>query len=444
MNSIKPKIIFSIFTTLLVCILYTLTVHAQEFPVLAGLFSNKQIEVVATVPSPQFSPVPIWTLSGKIFEANNLLKGVELKVGNKNIEYKESRFAYVNGKLVSSSKSFKEPEKEIALAVLNTETGEVNVIKVIKRGGELIAPVGLNIDVLQRPNGIRWNGRNTAYRINTPERGVVIANVYPNETDTKVAKKKNGKTTYTTQRTIRYDLYSPYSPDLHNSELIKLGEEYTNNIIKKAFDDLRVSGVKSRAIPNTLVADIFASRSYYFSHIPLLEQTDLTEFQIDPKNTVERAKILIGANQDQAFNITCNSSSACGWLQFTPNTYKVIAKSYPVAKLITDFKSGASDHVNSMKAAILLYDENLKGLMSSSGKQVLTDPRLEEYLAASYNGAPRHAYASLKAAILGGIKDWIDAVGPKKTGLRTETKGYLVKLRYLQEYDSPSLTTIAQ
>ncbi|MEK9157935.1 MAG: hypothetical protein AAB638_01990 [Patescibacteria group bacterium] len=444
-RNIKYKLFFSIVLGLSVLVVYALRVSAQELPILANIFSNKEIRVVAIVSaSPSPSPTPLWTMPEKIIQAQNLLKNMELKVGNTQIEYKESRFSAVGDKLVSSSKSFKEPEKEIALAVLDTATGEIKVIKIIKRGGDLIPPKGWSIDVLQRPNGIRWNGRNTAFQVNIPEHQVVIADVYPNETDTKVAQKKNGKTIYVTQRTIRYDLYSPYSPDLHSSELVKSGEDYTNTIIKKAFDDLRLAGVKSRAMSGTLVADLFASRSYFFKHIPLLEQTDLTEFQIDPKNTIDRANVLIGANQDQAFNITCNSSSACGWLQFTPNTYKTIVKYYPAAKLIKDFKNGASDHVNSMKAAILLYDENLKGLFRTSGQQILSDPKLEEYLAASYNGAPRHAYASLKAAILGGIKDWIDAVGPQKAGLRTETKGYLVKLRYLQQQDNPSLTSISK
>jgi len=49
-------------------------------------------------------------------------------------------------------------------------------------------------------------------------------------------------------------------------------------------------------------------------------------------------------------------------------------------ELIKDFKTGAADHLNSMKSAILLYDENLKGLIKINGQKVLTDPKLEEYL----------------------------------------------------------------
>lgn len=405
-----------------------------------GLFSNRQIIVTPTPVATSLPiPTPIWTMTQKIAEAKNLLKDVVLTVGDKPISYAETRYTLVKGKLAPTVKNFKEPEKQIALAVLDTSSGRIQIMTIIKRGAELIAPTGWNIDILQRPNGIIWNGWNTAYKINVPAHSVVIANVYPNETDTKIAQKIKGKTVYVTKRTIRYQFYSPYSPDLHSSDLIKSGVDYTNTVITKAFDDLRMAGVKSRAISGKLVADVFLSRSDFFARIPILEQTDLTEFQIDPQNTVERVQVIIGTNQDQAFNITCNSSSACGWLQFTPNTYSAIVKNYPSAKLIKDFKIGAADHANSMKAAILLYDENLRGLMLSRGQKIINDPNLEEYLASSYNGAPRWVYKTLAASILSGIQDWVNALTSKTGGLKDETKGYVVKLRYLRQHLPSSL-----
>ncbi|MEK7217555.1 MAG: hypothetical protein AAB640_00765 [Patescibacteria group bacterium] len=428
--------------------IYALGAQAQSISSIVNLFSKKQIEIVIASPVATSTPVP-WTIAQKIIEAKNLLKDVVLTVGEKPIAYTETRYMLVNGKLAPTIKSFKEPEKQIALAVLNTSSGQIQIVTIIKRGVELVAPAGFNIDILRRPNGIIWNGWNTAYKVNSPAHSVVIANVYPNETDTKVAVPAGGgsasggkgKTGYITQRTIKYQLYAPYSPDLHSFDLVKSGQDYTDAVIIKAFSDLRVAGVKSRAISSMLVADVFASHSEFFSRIPLLEQTDLTEFQIDPQNTIERAQVIIGANQDQAFSMTCNSSSACGWLQFTPKTYTNIVKNYPSAKLIKDFKIGAADHLNSMKSAILLYDENLKGLIRTNGQKVLTDPKLEEYLAASYNGSPSRATKSLAASILASIEDWINALNSKKGGLASETLGYMVKLRYLQQYMSSSLAT---
>ena len=429
---------------------YALKAQAQSISSIVNLFSKKQVEIVIASPSTTPTPVP-WTIAQKITEAKELLKDVTLMVGNKPISYTETRYTSVKGKLAPTVKNFKEPEKQIALAVLDTLSGQVQIVTIIKRGAELIVPTGpdapggvnWNISILQRPTGIIWNGWNTAFKINVPAHKVVIANVYPNETDTQVAKKVKGKTVYVIQRTVKYQLYAPYSPDLHSSDLVKSGQDYTNEVIAKAFSDLRLAGVKSRAISGALVADVFASHSEFFARIPLLEQTDLTEFQIDPQNTVERAQVIIGANQEQAFNLTCNSSSACGWLQFTPGTYAAIVRFYPAAKLIKDFKTGAADHANSMKTAILLYDENLKGLIKAHGQKMIGDPNLEEYLASSYNGAPRWVYKTLQASILSGIQDWINALTSKTGGLKDETKGYLVKLRYLQQRTSSSLTAIS-
>ncbi|OGM97452.1 MAG: hypothetical protein A2735_01835 [Candidatus Yanofskybacteria bacterium RIFCSPHIGHO2_01_FULL_41_21] len=441
----NTKLLLGVLIVGVIIVVGSFNVYAQNIPILMGLFSPRQIIVTPTpVITATPIPTPVWTVSQKITEAKELLRNTTLTVGNKPIAYTETRYTSVKGKLALTVKSFKEPEKEIALAILNISSGEIKIVTIIKRGAELIAPSGFNINILRRPNGIIWNGWNTAYKVNIPTDSVVIANVYPNETDTTVAKKVKGRTVYSTQRTIKYQLYSPYSPDLHSSDLVKSGIDYTNTVISKAFDDLRVANVKSRAISGTLVIDVFKSRSDFFSRIPLLEQTDLTEFQIDPQNTIERAQVIIGANQDQAFNATCNSSSACGWLQFTPRTYANIVKSYPSAKLIKDFKTGAADHLNSMKAAILLYDENLRGLMLAHGKEIVNDPKLEEYLASSYNGAPRWVYKTLTASILGGIQDWVNALTSKTGGLKDETKGYLVKLRWLQEHQSSSLATLSQ
>lgn len=442
MRIIKSKLLLIFLGAVLALSFYVSRADAHGLSLLANIFSKKQIDVVIASSTATPTPVP-WTIAQKITEAQGLLKNITLTVGNKDIAYTETRYTSVNGKLASTTKNFKEPEKQIALAVLDTSSGEIQIITIIKRGAELIAPAGWNINILQRPNGIIWNGWNTAYKINVPSHSIVITNVYPNETDTKIAQKNKGKTIYVTQRTIKYQLYAPYSPDLHSSDLIKSGQEYTDTVIVKAFNDLRIAGVKSHAISGALIADVFASHSEFFARIPLLEQTDLTEFQIDPQNTIERAQVIIGANQEQAFSTTCNSSSACGWLQFTPSTYATVAKDYPSAKLIKDFKTGAADHNNSMKAAILLYDENLRGLINANGKKILADPRLEEYLASSYNGAPRWVYKTLQASILSGIQDWVNALTSKTGGLKDETKGYLVKLRYLQQHPISSLAIIS-
>ncbi len=401
-----------------------------------SFLSGTQVTVVIT-PAPSLSPTPIpWTIKEKIQEAKAVLNGMILKVGITDITYVEDRVSTTS----ITKKTIKEPEKEIALAILNMENGHVSVIKITKRGGEIIAPSDWSISITPRANGIRWNGWNTAYHIDSAPDGagehIVIANLYPDEKNTTVYQKKNGKRVAVVQQSINYRLYSPYSPDLHEPELINAGQQYLRDTITQALAELQSAGVGSISMAGSSVSDVWRDKAAFFGRIPLLEQSDLTEFILDPQTTTERIYTIIGANGDKAFANTCNSSSACGWVQFTPPTYKTIVKTYPAATLIKDFVTGAADHKNSIKAAILLYDYNLKGLIKSNGMKVLQDPKLEEYLAASYNGSPSRANKSLAASIIYAVEDWVDALTSKKGGLASETRGYLVKLRYLQGHSS--------
>ncbi len=415
-----------------VCILIGVIIIRNDASAFS-LGTGAQISVVIT-PTPTPTPV-VWTLHSKIAEAKAMLAGMTLKVGLTDITYTEDRITPAS----ISKKTLKEPEKEIALGILNTDTGEIKIIKITKRGADLIAPSSWSISITPRANGIRWNSWNTAYHVDhgpTSSSYVVIANLYPDEKNTTVATKVKGKKVATVQQTIDYKFYAPYSPDIHKPELINAGQQYLRSMVTQALAELEQAGVGSVAVPGKSVADVWKDHAGFFERIPLLEQSDLTEFVFDPQTTTERIYTIIGANGDGAFANTCNSSSACGWVQFTPPTYKSIAKLYSKAKLIPDFVTGAADHENSIKAAILLYDYNLRGIIKSNGQAVLQDPKLEEYLAASYNGSPSRATKSLASSILNTVEDWINALSSKKGGLADETRGYLVKLRYLQGHTS--------
>lgn len=435
MKKIHQKFFLTISTAAVMVGILAFSSKLPSRSALAQIFADKNITVEAATPTSQ---APAWTITQKITEAAQLLKGAKPGVFGDPITYNEQRFSFSGGVITNHNVQIKEPEKEIALAVLDTQTGQIKTFFIRKSGEDLLTPPGWQINILERPSGITWNGWNTSYKIIQPENYVVIGNVYPDETDTTVRQKKNGRTVYITQRTVAYRYYVPYSPDLNSYDLAGLGQSYIKNVVAQAFADLRTEGVGSQAVSGSSVADVFGSHTDFFERIPLLEQTDLTEFEINPSDTVKRAEIIIGANGTAAFNATCNSVAACGWLQFTPGTYAMIVKAYPTAHLIPDFKAGAADHLNSMKAAILLYDTNLKSLLTTD-PNVLNDQNLEEYLASSYNGSPNHAKATLKAAIISGIEDWINALTSKNGGLKNETVGYLTKLRWLKQNNIPAV-----
>ncbi len=393
----------------------------------AKILSNNIIEIENT-PLP---PSKDWGLVEKMDEKDDLLKALPLNVSTRSLDFYENRITQNGDKISISRKKLTEQNKDIGMKIMNVDNGEIEIIKVSirveKDGIRLISPPGYQIDIVERASGIRWNKWNTLYKISSPANWLVLKNKYPDVTEQtqKVAvKDKAGKKRTISKKfsTVEEFVYSPYSGELHTPELIEAGREYLKSVVASAMADLKVN---SALLPS------------FFARLPILEQTDMTEFNANPQISVDRVLVLIGANKDVAFKKTGSKAGALGWVQFTPTTYKNIRKGYPAANLIADFAIGAADHLNSMKAAILLYDYNLAGLVKKFGNKILDDPKLEEYLAAAYNGKPSRASLSLKASILAGLDDWVDALSSKRGGLANETKGYMTKIRFLQENNLP-------
>lgn len=411
-------------------------VIAIVFISLIGVAINMPLEAqvieVANTPLPPVveSPLPSCSVAEKLKEQNLELKNIPLQVGKEEIIYTERRISTnEQGRISVTQKEFKDPARQIALEILNLKTCETRVIVITKRGAELIASPGYIIDVIERPNGIRWNYWNTQYRIAKPGDFVVIRNKWPDTkiiTESKLVKNKSGKMVRIKQekQVIEEFIYSPYSTELHTGEVVASAKDYLDKLVARAFQVLRERKVYSKSLPKNLVSDVEALKPEYFERLPILEQTDLSEFILDPDQTSERPLVTIGLNGPAAFSKTGSKAGARGLMQYTKPTYDGMRQQYPKAKLIADFEQGTSDHLNSMIAAILLYDYNLRDLIKKFGSNITKDPRLEEYLAAAYNGRPVTAHKSLSESIGAGLSDWISK-------LKSETKGYMLKLRYL-------------
>ncbi len=390
---------------------------------------------------------PPWTIFSKLNEKDDDLAPVSLNVGSQDITFYEDRISRNSqGRTSTVQKKLQEPEKEIALKLLNKATGEVSIIKITKHGAALISPPGYDVQIVKRANGIRWNKWNTEYRVATPANLIVLKNKYP-ETTTKVTKipgkdKKGRKITITKKQKVYEEfIYSPYSEALHTNEFVDKGQQDLKNIVNTAFDQLRTASIKSRFAPDKNIADIWTDsgnlKPQFIERLPLLEQSDTTEFFFEPIKTFERVEVILAANDGLAYSKTCSKKSACGLFQFTdvwhgnkPGTYTSIARAYPEAGLNPDFETGSKDQVNSAKAAILLYDYNIANLVKKYGQGILDDSLLEEYAGAAYNGSPKWVNKSLSASISNALDDW--------TGhLKSETKGYMLKLRYLHEHNLP-------
>ena len=380
-----------------------------------------------------------WNILDKLSEKDDELAKVPVSIGPKEIIYYENRRSFLKtGTESMTRKRLSDKERVLGLKLLNIKTGKIEIIKVsskITSGGvDIVSPDGYKIEIVERMNGIKWNLWNTSYRVMSPENMVVIKNNFPREEKVTTTRIIKGKPKKETRKVIMGFLYVPHSEYFEQKEenkvLIKVGSDYDKYVVTAAFSLLRERGVMSKAFPGELVADLKALSPKFFERLPLLEQGDLTEFMLEPRKTAERALTILGANRENSWKYTCNRADACGWIQFTPGTYSYMRQSYPLAKLMSNFEEGAGNHVNSMMAAILLHDSNLANLVKRYGENIVDDPRLEEYLAASYNGSPRCVWNSLDATLGKSVGDWTKY-------LKTETHGFMFKLRYLVENNLP-------
>ena len=115
--------------------------------------------------------------------------------------------------------------KEIALRIVNLDTGETRDIKVAKIKGALsYASDMFTIDLEGRPSGPMWNGFNTSYLITKPPGWAVIVSKYRQYT----------------QRGVSQDIiYSPYSAALHLPEFVDSGRKHHECDIFEAIEKIK-------------------------------------------------------------------------------------------------------------------------------------------------------------------------------------------------------------
>ena len=322
-------------------------------------------------------------------------------------------------------------EKQIALAVMDTLTGDVFEKRIWIRqddisdlatrrfeGIELELDRGYSPERPVRAEIIWWNSFNSIYRIE-PTHYVVVANKYliPSEIIPGLSE----------DHTSEYAeiIYVPYSKGIHHPQLVTEGEEYLKSVVDRAYKELERDKIMSQADPDKLAIE--SATKDFVKRIIVTEHMDpdlLAVAEDGGKLLAERVYVIIGTNKEMAYYFTSSSANARGIAQFIKSTYDTIVDKYPDAGLIQDFRLGTSTHSNIVKGMVLLFDNNRKYLGNLLNE--INEDEVELALAASYNGSPRWVRESI---ILYG-DDWLkyQDVNPI---LRPETFGYLKKLRSL-------------
>ncbi len=273
---------------------------------------------------------------------------------------------------------------DVTLAVWNSSTNEIHYIEATKNGTKLKfgdAPDAYSISVK------RSNGVNSTYVVDTPER-VVVAVRYPIFTDISTSKK-----------IPKYELhdvvYTPYSDGLHTAEMAVWGKNVLRLEINAAYEALRSTGVRSRAFPDRLMADVVDP--HLVESIAIIEHVGLGALSgPNAEDAMDAFYVTMGGNQDKAYIYARSSAGALGLVQFIPSTYAMMAKRKEL-NLITDFTKGMSDPVNAIKAQIAYLDAILASMPLAVKDMHYVDPaRVDEYLAAAYNTGETRVKRAIK------------------------------------------------
>ncbi|MEK7615872.1 MAG: transglycosylase SLT domain-containing protein [Patescibacteria group bacterium] len=305
--------------------------------------------------------------------------------------------------------------QQVALAILNKQTGEIQEERIwITPGGDLISS--------SLPIRIQWwNSFNTYYEIDDRPELIVVANKFLVE-----------RKYLPEQTTLRLDLdaprskytdmvYAPYSENLHWPDVVDDGKEYINRHAEQAFKELKTAKVQSRSQPGKLVVDVVPKD--LVKTIVLVEHVDpgWLEFSDDGgRALVERALVIIGANQQWAYRYTSSKANAYGLAQFIEPTYDLMVDRYPDAGLIKDHTLGMVDHTNAFKAIALLFDNEAHEIQSKA-----SIPATREMLAAAYNGGPGRVIQAVKSD----GQDWANSdIFPDETSNYVKKYGLIKKL----------------
>ena len=127
----------------------------------------------------------------------------------------------------------------------------------------------------------------------------------------------------------------------------------------------------------------------------MIEQTDDADFVEKGDEAFNEVLNQYGLKRGEAYRYSVSSASAIGPMQFTNRrgngTYALVVRRCPAAKLEPNFERGATDLLNAMKAAICLFDIELKQ-MRPEIRGAYRDNRevLGIFPVAAYNGGPRN------------------------------------------------------
>lgn len=383
------------------------------------------------------SPAPQFIILEKIQEGIELLRKSPL------LDYETKYYTVKKGIKIKTGDLVR---KQIALAILNKNTGEVfeqrvwvkeQDIKNYKKTGVLEFTPAIPDETLDiQPQW--WNSFNTDYAIPDRPELIVVANKYlfPNKYLSGLPEKSNDQYTDI--------IYVPYSKNLHLPEVIKAGKLYLEKNIEQTFIELETAKVRSRLAPGSLITENISKD--FIRNIIIVEHVDPDGFRNatdSGQELSERVLAIIGANQSSAYRYTGSPAGASGLAQFIKSTYKNVVAKYPEAGLIKDYNAGMADHVNAIKAMVLFFDAHKKEITDKINKHEIVKSLgiTEEMLAATYNGGPGKVVRSVNKFGLAWISNQLNIPRVGRI-FRQETINYIKKFQAIKNLNLFANTSV--
>jgi hypothetical protein len=208
--------------------------------------------------------------------------------------------------------------------------------------------------------------------------------------DEALAKRKRWREVVATARPI---VYLPFTQDTLDPRFVDEGIEYLRNTANQAVEELRRAGVRSRAFPGELLADVVPAE--VIMTLAVIEQTDDGDYRRKQALAFEEVLSQYGLKRDDAYRYSVSRAKAIGPMQFTNSrgngTYALVVRSCPGAQLDPDFERGATNILNAMKAAVCLFDIELNQMPAHIRLPYRDNPKvLGIFPVAGYNGGPRN------------------------------------------------------
>jgi len=367
-----------------------------------------------------------WTLLYKIQEGKLLLKNSPA------LEFVEKNKVLIR--------------KQVALAILNIETGEIIEkrywldSKDISRAAEHRKKYLPNHDNLPRFMPVDpvddfeittnyWNSWASDLSVNkinaASDTYIVVADKYL------IA---NNNLIYEEDKTgPKYSdiVFSPPSDDLHTKEIVDKGRKFINYHVESAFYMLYQQNVRSKLETEKKVSELIDP--IFVKNILINEQTDpnallnVAKTFDEQRRIAEKVLLRYGLNEDKAYRYTVSFAGAMGPAQIMRATYRIV-QNYQNANLILDEDVGRVNLPNAILAQILVFDDHwatVAGKVNDSGPMArkvfngLSKDQIEEGMAMVYNGGPGKYNRAT-----GGLN--------KRSGGYKETLGFLQKFRVIK------------